>query len=229
MLKGHNITHAPNNIIFSDPTLRVNLGLPGDVGKITKYIKDVQPEVVIYDPLSSMHRANENDNIQIRTILDTITHINRETNTAAIVIHHFGKPVDGVQTKWRTRGASSMLDWCDTMLAATDKSHPLRILRRIEFIKVRNGPRPGPILLERDENFVHRITEEGGLCTIAHVRGALKEAGGGLECQKDLIKALKTATGCCEKTARVNIAEAVKLNMVIEKRHGRAKGYELAC
>ena len=143
MLKGHNITHAPNNIIFSDPTLRVNLGLPGDVGKITKYIKDVQPEVVIYDPLSSMHRANENDNIQIRTILDTITHINRETNTAAIVIHHFGKPVDGVQTKWRTRGASSMLDWCDTMLAATDKSHPLRILRRIEFIKVRNGPAAG--------------------------------------------------------------------------------------
>ena len=40
------------------------------------------------------------------------------------------------------------------------KSNEHKILRQLEFIKVRDGAMPKPLLLERDENFLLDITDE---------------------------------------------------------------------
>jgi KaiC/GvpD/RAD55 family RecA-like ATPase len=209
MLLGLEITDFPDNLFYSDPTIRLDLGKDKDRVKALEIIKESGAQVVIYDPLTSLHSVNENDNVQIRRILDNITEINRKAGTTAILIHHFGKPTENSITAHRTRGASSIRDWADTLIAVTRKKHEHRILRLIEFIKVRNGPEPRPILLERDENFLHHITEEDMLCPPEKVKAILEALGGRVEGQEPLKQAIMKATGCIEKSARSFIKLAV--------------------
>ena len=133
MLRGLEITNFPDNLSFSDPTIRVDMGKPQDRAKMMEIIQESGAEVIIYDPLTSLHRVNENDNVQIRIILDNLTEINRKTGTTAIVIHHFGKPTENSITAHRTRGASSIKDWADTLLAVTRKKHEHKTLRLLSL------------------------------------------------------------------------------------------------
>ncbi|MGO9175651.1 MAG: AAA family ATPase [Desulfobaccales bacterium] len=209
MLRGLEIANFPDNLSFSDPTIRVDMGRPQDRAKMMEVIQESGADVVIYDPLTSLHRVNENDNVQIRIILDNLTEINRKTGTTALLIHHFGKPTENSITAHRTRGASSIRDWADTLIAVTRKKHEHRILRLIEFIKVRNGPEPKPILLERDEYFLHHITEEDMLCPPEKVKAILTTLGGKVEGQEALKQAIMETTGCNDKSARTYISLAV--------------------
>jgi hypothetical protein len=176
---------------------------------MTEIVQESRAEVVIYDPFTSMHSVNENDNVQVRKILDNITTINRETDTTAILIHHFGKPTEHSVTAHRTRGASSIRDWADTLLAVTRKKHEHKTLRLLEFIKVRNGMEPKPILLERDENFLHHVTEEDVLCSPEQTKAILKAMGGQVDGQGKLIEAIMEAVSCTERSAVSYIKIAV--------------------
>jgi DNA primase catalytic core len=210
MLRGLEITTFPDNLSFSDPTIRVDMGRPQDRAKMTEIVQESGAEVVIYDPLTSLHRVNENDNVQIRIILDNLTEINRRTGTTAMLIHHFGKPNENTTTAHRTRGASSIKDWADTLVAVTRKKHEHRILRLVEFIKVRNGPERKPMLIERDENFLHHITEEDMLCPPEKVREILTGLGGHIEGQEPLKQAIIEAVGCSPRSAATFISLAVE-------------------
>ena len=124
MLSGMSIVGMPDSLFYSDPTIRVNLGTERDKKTALEVVKQSGADVVIYDPLTSLHQVNENDNVAIRKVLDTITEMNRTLGTTAIVIHHFGKPVEGQETANRTRGASSIRDWADTLIALTARETP---------------------------------------------------------------------------------------------------------
>ena len=92
--------------------------------------------MVVYDPLSSLHQENENNNTNMRWIMDNLTEINRRTKTTTIVMHHYGKPgKEESGANYRTRGASSIRDSDDTLLGfSRQKSNDL-VLRNLEFIK----------------------------------------------------------------------------------------------
>jgi archaellum biogenesis ATPase FlaH len=90
-----------HNILFLKRSLRFYLNKSKSALELEKIIKDSGADVVIYDPLTSFHNVNENDNVAIRQVLDTITQINRSLNTTAIVIHHFGKPSEFTTNAYR--------------------------------------------------------------------------------------------------------------------------------
>jgi hypothetical protein len=229
MLQGLEITNFPDNLSFSDFTMRVDMGRPKDRAKIIEIIQESGAEVIIYDPLTSLHRVNENDNVQMRTILDNLTEINRRTGTASIVMHHFGKPTETSVTAHRTRGASSIRDWADTLITLTPKKHEHKTLKLIEFIKVRNGPEPKPILLERNEYFLHHVTEEYMLCPPEKVKAILEALGGRVEGQELLKQAIMDATGCNDKSARSFIKLAVErkaISCAPDSADARKKIYE---
>lgn len=149
---------------------RLNLSTQTDQIRLENMVKQSGCDVVIYDSFSNMHQSKENDNIKLRAVLDTFTDINAKLGTACILIHHFGKPGDhnssGPSKKYRIRGASSILDWAMSALVFTEhgsrKMNEGRILRELEFVKVRDGGIPRVKILERDdkESFLLDVTSD---------------------------------------------------------------------
>jgi hypothetical protein len=186
--------------------------------------------VIFYDCLSNIHTAKENDNVQMRDILDCLTEINVKAGTSCIVVHHFGKPGENSQdNRYRTRGASSIMDWGVTSMGFIVKPHETKTLRLLEFYKVRDGKKPKPILLERDENFLLTITDEGTLCSPAKVKEILESLGGMVDRQATLIQAIMDEVKCGRRSAVTYIHRAVEMGSIKEKNEGvgKSKSYEL--
>ena len=225
MLEGLEITGFPDRLSYATRNFRIDLNTKRDQETLLEMVKEAESEVIIYDPLTSFHGANENDNVQIRRVLDSFTEINGKLDTTTIVIHHFGKPNPDQDISHRTRGASAIRDWCDTLIALTNKAHEHKIMRLMSFIKVRNGPQRKAILLERDEYFLHHPIEEDVLCPASMVRDLLVDLGGRVDNQADLRNAIMGETGCKERSARSFIKNAVETGYIKETDQGRAKGY----
>lgn len=228
MLQAFRVDSLNGNLIVSNQKLRFDLKLKKDREKALALVKKSNSEVVIYDPLQSLHSESENDNIGMRQVLDTITHINREAGTSAILVHHFGKPVDGYELDHRVRGASSIRDWADSIITIRKKADTHKILRKLDFVKVRNGPEHQPILLQRDKQyFTHSLVEEDSLVSPQKIAEILTGLGGRIERQVQLIKPIQEETGCSEKTAKKYIKNAVGITINEFKSSGRSRGYQL--
>jgi KaiC/GvpD/RAD55 family RecA-like ATPase len=201
IMRGLSVNHLPN-IQLVDRKFRADLGNSMDLKKITDLIEKSGAEIVILDPLSSYHHANENDNMAMRRILDNLTDISAVTKCSWIVVHHEGKPSDDRQGKWRFRGASSIRDWADTMIGLTYKSNnEKKTLRLLNFDKVRHGPDHPAILLERDENFCHHEVDENSLIPMSLVADLLADIGGTCKGKSPLAKKIMEFISCGRATA----------------------------
>ncbi|MBW2306722.1 MAG: AAA family ATPase [Deltaproteobacteria bacterium] len=227
MMKGLQISELPDNLIFSDFTVRFDLSLKKPRETAFKIVEEAHPGVIIWDPMTSLHTANENDNVKIREVLDSITEINRKTRTTSIVIHHYGKPNQELGSSWRARGASSIRDWCDTMIGMELRPHEHKTFISLDFIKIRNGPKKKPLFLERGEDFIHRIADEDMMCPPSRVREILEELGGKVETQAILKTAIMETASCKDRTARNCIKTAIEKMVIREIQDGRKKGYEI--
>jgi len=226
MLRGLKVD-TPENLLFSSLLARFDLGKKTDRARLIAAVQKCQAEVVIYDPLASLHRENENDNAQMRWIMDNLTEISRRSETTSIVIHHYGKPgKEEGGGAYRTRGASSIKDWADTLVGISRKQHDEKVLRKIDFLKVRHGPEPKPFILERDmQTFLHSVADGETLCSEAKVRAIVKDLGGEAE-RQEVLRAIQKAVGCQERRAREFLDTALELNYVKSKDHptdGRKK------
>jgi hypothetical protein len=219
MLRGLK-SDCPDNLSFTEPTSRFDVGDKTDRARLVATIQKSRAEVVMYDPLSSLHRVNENDNGQMRWIMDNLTEIARCTGTAAVVVHHYGKPgKEEIAGMYRTRGASSIRDWADTLLGFSRKKHDDLVLRKLVFLKVRNGPEPKPLVLARDkETFLHRVSDGDTVCSPGKVRTILEGLSGQVE-RKELLRAIQAAVGCQERRARDFLQDAVKFDYVRSQEH----------
>jgi RecA-family ATPase len=209
---------------------RYNLTLKGDRAKLLEKVKALGCEVIIYDCLSNLHDSNENDNVKMRAVLDILTDINAQLGTSCIVIHHFGKPGEmGVDTHYRVRGASSIMDWAYTVITLTKKPHEEKTLRKIQFAKVRDGKEPKPFYVERDDDtFLHRFYDEESLVSPALVHDILSnQFNGYVDRQRELVKAIMAKAQCSERTAKQGVRHAVNMKMLFEFKadDGRSKGY----
>jgi RecA-family ATPase len=225
MLKAFQIESLNGNLIYSKP-IRFDLKLKGSRAEAHTLVKDSGADVIIWDPLSSLHQGNENDNIHMRTVLDTITEINRKANTSAIILHHWGKPQEGREEEYRLRGAISIKDWADTLIQMTRKKHKSKILHYLTFTKIRNGPEQRPILIHADKKyFTHDVIEEDTLANPQKVAEILENLGGQVETQAELKEAIIQEVGCSEKTAKNYIKNAVNKTIKEHDTGTKTKGY----
>ncbi len=222
---GINLRKLPDDrMVYADRKTRVNLSLKGDRAKLLEMVKESGAEVIFYDCLSNLHAGDENKNMALREVVDVLTDINAEAGTACVLIHHFGKGGNQDARKIdRIRGASSLVDWAMTAITFTVRPHENRIVRQLDFVKVRDGAIPKPVLCERDENFLLSITDEDSLCPPGKIRELLQELGGSIESQKPLLDAIMSDTGCSDKSARKYIRRAVESEFINELDPGRGK------
>lgn len=227
IMRGLGITNPPDHLFFSDPKAQYDLGNKKTLEAMISMIQDKGADVFMIDPLSSFHQADENKNDLMRRMLDNVTHISRETGAASTIVHHFGKPVQDRDTAYRYRGATAIKDWCDSMLAITAKAHEQKTLRNVFFNKIRHGPEHKPILMERDENFIHTVVDDDVLCPPGKVREILEGLGGYVEGQKELKAGIINAVKCKDRSAAKFIRLAVERGTVQETSEGvgKKKGY----
>jgi RecA-family ATPase len=112
-------------------------------------IYKTKSRLVVIDPLISFHSQNENDNVEIRKVLDILTGICDVTKTACLVIHHLGKTkMDGV---FSGRGASALADWASNILLIDKEDKGGKddgVLLNIKYLKSRNFIKCPPFDLE---------------------------------------------------------------------------------
>lgn len=128
---------------------------------VSRYKKMVEGAgLVVFDPIASFvsGEGSENDNAQMRHLIDSLTEIANSTGAACLVLGHQGKPtyVDGKMMKkslYATRGASSIEDalvstfYLDKERGVTIDNKEVFMLRQIHY----KGSQGGSFKLLRDK------------------------------------------------------------------------------
>jgi hypothetical protein len=102
-------------------------------------LKAVQPEFVILDVFNILHSADENDNTEMRRILEDLNRLQREVGCAIGVVHHFNKSAEGSLTQ-RLRGSGAIAGWAEWLIGieAADEH-----IRKMQFeLKAAQPPEP---------------------------------------------------------------------------------------
>lgn len=191
---------------------------------LIRTVRETRVDVIIIDPLSSFHHYNENDNSQMRSVLDSITNISRETGAATIIVHHYGKQLDNRADGNKLRGATSIKDAVDTIITLERRRQKNENTFRMNFEKVRYGVSPKPIDLVRDEiTLLHDLTsDEGVKVSSSVIEDILKNAlNGKVDKKSKLLKAIAEKCECSERTAATAVKQAVESGHILEKRVGR--------
>lgn len=226
MRLGMGIVTIPNDQLkWVKRTRRFDLTLKRDQESLKELAKEAAADVFIYDCLSNIHSANENDNVKMRNVLDVLTDIDADLGTSSILVHHFGKPQEGQDSRYRTRGASSIIDWPGCAIAFTRKPNENKIIRKLEFIKVRDAPEIKPFLVERNGNFLCKIIEEEVMCSPRVVFDILNDMGGSVKRQKDLVAGIIEKVDCSERSARTFIKNAIDMKLLNVVNDGKTKSY----
>jgi hypothetical protein len=237
IMYGHDIESVHTRIHYGQLGYSRSLNNESNVKKYMDQIKETGATFVWWDPLISFLPSNisENNNVGMRAILDRITYINRECGCASGVIHHFGQPGkegEEINLRYRMRGASSVRDWADTVIAieATSKGETPGPGRKLSDTKIRNGPPRKPLYLERDRNFIHHIASDTKKVTAITVVEAIKTHGenGSYEgSQNELIALVRDAASCSRRPALEAIKGAVQDGHIRENLVDGCKSWEV--
>jgi len=212
-------------LFFHRPREMLCLTKPKDWEAICLAVEKHLATVLILDPLICFHTAPENENSAMRRVLDRVTVLCRRTHCAAIISHHFGKPREGMEdVGHRSRGASAIRDWADTLITLTPKkTDPLPILR-VDFPKVRNGKPIRSLLIERGEHLTHTVQDEAMLCDALRATEILREElGGAVNSMGELAERIEKVTGASRATAYRAIKGAIPTLIREEEGEGKRK------
>jgi RecA-family ATPase len=104
-------------------------------------LKIVKPEFVILDVFNILHGADENDNTEMREIMEALSRLQREVGCALGVVHHFTKANEGSLTQ-RLRGAGAIAGWAEWLIGVEAVPGEKRT-RRVQFeLKAGESPEP---------------------------------------------------------------------------------------
>jgi putative DNA primase/helicase len=102
-------------------------------------LKHVEPEFVILDVFNILHSADENDNTEMRGVLEQVNRLQREVGCAIGVVHHFNKNAEGSLTQ-RIRGSSAIAGWAEWLIGVEVEPSGSGT-RRMQFeLKAANSP-----------------------------------------------------------------------------------------
>ena len=91
------------------------LDKPEQTAEMLAELKKVKPEFLIFDVLNVLHGRDENDNQEMRRILEQLTLIQQEVGCSICVLHHFNKMSEGSMTQ-RLRGSSAIAGWAEWLV-----------------------------------------------------------------------------------------------------------------
>jgi hypothetical protein len=111
--------------VITAPSLR--LDTPADRHRLRDTVQNLQPTLLILDPLIRLHRVDENDATQIATLLSYLRELQRQFQLAVLLVHHARKDSNGSRPGQALRGSSELHGWGDSNLYIRRKGGQLTL------------------------------------------------------------------------------------------------------
>ena len=105
-----------------DQSAVFKLDVPEQLSEMMAALKALRPDFVILDVLNILHSADENDNTEMRKVLDCANLISTEVRTSICVLHHFNKDVKNARLTQRIRGAGALAGWVEWVIGVHRQS-----------------------------------------------------------------------------------------------------------
>jgi hypothetical protein len=99
-------------------------------------LKAAKSQFVILDVFNRLHSSDENDNTEMRTVLDHLDRLQREVDCGVAVVHHYNKSGEGSLTQ-RLRGAGAIAGWAEWMIGLDRVDERMR---KVQFDIKAAGP-----------------------------------------------------------------------------------------
>lgn len=221
---------AMKRVIF--PDIHDNCRVTGDLrdpefkDMIVDLMFKTGARLLIIDPFISFLHVNENENVAVHNVLESLREICDITRSACILIHHEGKKSsDDVNS---ARGASSIPAWASYALNLKSVDKDGKKLIEVNQTKTRNSKPVSKFTLQLTGklDFVRvHYKEEEKLDIVVKV---LNDLGGKVENQKKFIDAIVKEKECSPSSARRLIEAAVQREDIKELKGGKEVGYEVA-
>lgn len=143
---------------FDDTTL---------VLQLQQYIRQLQAQVVIFDPLYKMHTRREGDPTEMTQLTSSIDRIITNTGIAIILVHHLRKPFmtyrgEIIPTGIMDFRGAIVAAWADSMMLIEETGVKDRV--KVSFPKLRNAPEevePMHLRLDRTHLRFGQISSNG--------------------------------------------------------------------
>ena len=125
--------------VITAPSLR--LDLEQDRQALDQTLTDLQPKLLLLDPLVRLHRLDENSAADISGLLGFLRQLNRQHDVAIVLVHHMAKRTrqDPGQA---LRGSSDLHAWTDSACYLVQRGQQLRLT-----VQHRAAPAAEPMLL----------------------------------------------------------------------------------
>ena len=154
--RGLDLTSA-NIQVITAPALRLDRGR--DQARLRDAVHRHAPRLLVLDPFVRVHRIDENDAKAVSAVLGYLRTLQRQHDTAVLVVHHARKNGNGAQTGLSLRGSGDFFAWADSLLHV--RRHKDGLLLTIEH---RSAAAPDPLRLQlvvADEAKVHLALAAG--------------------------------------------------------------------
>jgi len=97
--------------VIAAPSLR--LDLPADLQRLDWALSQLQPRLLVLDPLVRLHRCDENSSAEISGLLGALRELNRRYDVAIVVVHHMSKKAKA-HLGQALRGSGDLHAWTDS-------------------------------------------------------------------------------------------------------------------
>lgn len=220
-----------NKIYF--PTVGNDCRITGDLKNegFQESLKDMifktKARLIIIDPFISFHSQNENDNAEIRKVLDALTNVCKVAKVASIVVHHTGK--NSSDDVFAARGASAFVDWANDILVLNRADKDGQKLIKVTHAKSRNFRPTSPFTLEVTDDLKFRRIQpdDSPKKDVQIVVDTLNDLGGSVEDQGTFKEALAKKGEFSPAKAGRLIAKAVEAGEIEKAPNGKKLGYRL--
>ena len=111
--------------VITAPSLRLDTAV--DRQRLADTVQNLQPILLILDPLIRLHRVDENDASQIAPLLSYLRELQRQFQVAVILVHHARKDSNSSRPGQALRGSSELHGWGDSNLYMRRKGSQLTL------------------------------------------------------------------------------------------------------
>jgi len=137
-----------DNLIISG-RLRKNLMKDADIQAFSDEVAFHEPDIVMIDPVINFFDGEENNNSDIRRLMDRIDMLMEMNNVSVILAHHTGKERADDKTFMSARGGSVFAGWFDSGIKLSGEKPEVSM-----FYEARNAKEP-------EEHLAHFNFDEG--------------------------------------------------------------------